>query len=264
MPRRSPRHFRFHVLVGKSRTTVSLGDCLAGLLAMRLGEEPGTTKAGRRVRAWLQERTAEDPGGPGLNQRLIRQSLLEVADKVLSTRCAAWLGRSATAPPLDAAGKPHRTPRERGPVAPALPGRFVLYRAAPGFPPDIVARGATPEEARARAGEIYAEDDARPTVVNAPLITTEKERHGGYYVRRCSEDCWAAFTAKREIRPVPDAEGVWRTRAEWARRRKTTAWRDALRRPAPRANMDNILSKRTRPSRRQTDPRKDFAPRWSR
>ena len=107
-------------------------------------------------------------------------------------------------------------------------GRFVLYRAARGFPPDIVARGASVADVRARAGEIYAEDDVRPKVLLAALITTEGERHGGYYIRRCSEECWAALKGRGEIRPVMDSEGVWRTYKEMARIKKARAWPDML------------------------------------
>ena len=109
------------------------------------------------------------------------------------------------------------------------PGRFVLYRAARGFPPDIVARGTSVDDVRAHAGEIYAEDDVRPKVLQAAFITTQVERHGGYYIRRCSEECWAALKGRVEIRPVVNAEGVWLTRKETARIKKARAWPEAIR-----------------------------------
>lgn len=231
MPRPTIRHQRFHVSVDKRRTTVSLDDWLAWLLAARLGEDPGGRRAAGRLRAWLQERTAEDPGGPGLNRRLIRRTVLEVADKELSNRCAAWLDRSGGAAPPEKPLRPRELPRPAVPTPPSASGRFVLYRAAhaQGLAPDILARGTSVENARAGAGEIYEEDERRPAIMKAALITTEKERHGAYYIRRCSEEYWAALAARREIRPVADSAGVWLTRAELARTRKATAWRDALR-----------------------------------
>jgi hypothetical protein len=228
VPPRKDRHQRYHVLVGKRRTTVSLDGGLAALLALRLGEDPGTPSAGRRVRAWLQERTAADSGGAGLNRRLIRHALLEVADKELSARCAAWLDGSAAS-----AERPPRAPRDRAappPSAVAAPGnRFVLYRFTPGFPPDIVARESSPDRVLALAGRLYAGDALHPAILRAALITTEKEQRGAYYIRRCSEACWTALAGKRTIRPRPDTEGVWRTRAELARLKKANAWRDAVR-----------------------------------
>jgi hypothetical protein len=229
MPR--PPHQRFHITQGKKRTTISLDNVLAALLAARLGETPGTRPAAARVRAWLQAQAAEGPGGPKLNRRLFQRALLEVSDKELSKRCAVWLGETedragATAPPRKLAGERRST---AAPATAVVPGQFVLYRAAPGLAPDVLVRGGSVEDVRARAAETYAEDDARPAILGASLITTEKERGGRHYIRRCSEDVWAALTARRNILPVTDPDGIWRTRREAARMRKATAWRDALR-----------------------------------
>ena len=229
------QHQRFHITCGKKRTTVSLDDWLAGLLAVRLGEKPGDPKAIRRVQTWLQERTVEDPGGPGLNRRLIRHTTLEVVDKELSSRCAAWL-KGPIAAPVKATSPQKQPPtqkkRDLASTPPPTPNRFILYRAEQGFPPDIVARGSSREEIVTRVHEMYADYDAQPAMLRAKLITTEKERHGAYYIRRCSEDFWNAFKTNRDIRPVTDATGLWRTRAERTQIRKSTAWLDTLRKIA--------------------------------
>jgi hypothetical protein len=219
-----PPHQRFHITLGKRRTTVSIDDSVAVLLAACLGEDPGSRQATARVRAWLQERAAEGPAGAGLNRRLFRRTVLEIADKELSKRCAAFLPETGE--------RTRATPPAPGSAAvaspPSPPSRFVLYRATPGLAPEIVVRGVSVEDIRSRAADVYAEDDARPAVVGAALITTEKERAGRYYIRRCSEDVWAMLVDRREIRPVLDSSGVWHTRREMAQRRKATAWRDAL------------------------------------
>ena len=222
MPRPStPQHQRYNVRIGGRRTTVSLDYWLAGLLAVRLGEEPGGAKAAGRVRLWLQGWADKDVKGSGLNRRLIRRAVLEVVDQELAKRCVAWLGG-------DESMVRRETGRAMSKGEGSEPGRFVLYRAARGFSPDIVAKGTSVADVRVRAGEIYAEDDVRPKVLKAALITTEGERHGGYYIRRCSEECWAALKGRGEIRPVVDSEGVWRTYKEMARIKKARGWRDAV------------------------------------
>ena len=224
MPRPStPQHQRYNVRIGGRRTTVSLDYWLAGLLAVRLGEEPGGAKAARRVRLWLQGWADKDVKGAGLNRRLIRRAVLAVVDPELAKRCGTWLGGEGAPVPRGTGRLSEAATLERGD-----PRRFVLYRAARGFPPDIVARGTSVADVRVRAGEIYAEDDVRPKVLKAALITTEGERHGGYYIRRCSEECWAALKGRGEIRPVVDSEGVWLTRKEMARIKKARAWPDMI------------------------------------
>lgn len=224
MSRSSPQHQRYNVRTGGRRTTVSLDYWLAGLLAVRLGEEPEGVKAAKRVRLWLQGWADKDVQGAGLNRRLIRRAVLEVVDPELAKRCVGWLGGEGTPVPRGTGRLSEAATLERGD-----PRRFVLYRAARGFPPDIVARGASVADVRVRAGEIYAEDDVRPKVLQAALITTEVERHGGYYIRRCSEECWTALKGRGKIRPVMDSDGVWRTYKEMARIKKAQAWPEAVR-----------------------------------
>ena len=225
MPRPStPQHQRYNVRTGGRRTTVSLDYWLAGLLAVRWGEEPGGAKATGRVRLWLQEWTDKDRGGAGLNHRLIRRAVLEVVDKELSKRCAAWLGEEDGSVAIVRRGTEQRV-RKGDSVG---PGWFVLYRAFRGFPPDILVKGTSVADVRVRAGEIYEDDALRPKVLQAVVITTEAERHGGYYIRRCSKECWAALDQRKDVRPMVDAEGRWRTRKEMARIKKARAWPDML------------------------------------
>lgn len=223
MSRPSPQqHQRYNVRTGGRRTTVSLDYWLAGLLAVRLGEEPGGVKAAKRVRLWLQGWADKDAKGAGLNRRLIRRAVLDVVDPELAKRCVAWLGEDG---PAVQRGAERTVATEEG----GGPGRFVLYRAARGFSPDIVAKGTSVADVRARAGEIYEENDLRPKVLQAAFISTEAERHGGYYIRRCSEECWAALKGRGDIRPLVDSQGVWRTYKEMARIKKARAWPEAIR-----------------------------------
>lgn len=225
MPRPStPQHQRYNVRTGGRRTTVSLDYWLAGLLAVRLGEEPGGAKAAKRVGLWLQGWADKDAREAGLNRRLIRRAVLEVADKELSKRCAAWLGGEDGS--VDTVQR--RTGQRVRGGGSVEPGRFVLYRASRGFPPDIVVKGTSVADVRARAGEIYEDDDMRPKVLQAVVITTEVERHGGYYIRRCSKEFWAALDQRKDVRPMVDAEGQWRTRKEMARIKKARVWLDAV------------------------------------
>ncbi len=90
---RIPPFERYHVRVRKWRTTLSLDYCLAGLLAAKLGAEPGTAEAHRRVRAWLQEQVDESADISGLNRHIMRRAILAITDKLLSNRCAVWIDK---------------------------------------------------------------------------------------------------------------------------------------------------------------------------
>jgi len=47
---------RYHVTLGKKRTTVSLDNMLSILLSLQLGQQPQTPQAHAAVRQWLQAR----------------------------------------------------------------------------------------------------------------------------------------------------------------------------------------------------------------
>jgi len=50
---------RYHVTLGRTRTTVSLDNHLSLLLSLKLGHTPQTPQAQRAVRHWLQARLDE-------------------------------------------------------------------------------------------------------------------------------------------------------------------------------------------------------------
>jgi len=221
MPRQTKLHQRYHIKIDGRRTTVSLDYALADLLAARIGADPGSKEAHAGVRAWLQGRSA-DTKGRGVNRRLIRDAVWAVADKELLKGCAAEVNREA--PVAEVVTAP-------GAAKPIALKRFVLYRAWHGGAPDIISFGETVEEVRERAGEIYAEDEARAAVIRAGLATPGgTEMHGAYYIRPCSEEFYRnAKERKGGIRPWPDKNGVWRTRQELLKMKKNNAWGAVIR-----------------------------------
>lgn len=237
-----PSYVRFHLRVKGQRTTISLDYILAGLLATKLGAEPSTPQAHRRVREWLQEQVNESSGTAGLNRYLMRRGILAISDKLLSDR-------------LVAAGIKEKREEPSGPLSPpkATDGRrFVLFRAAnsSAFPPDVLAWGTSVEDVRGRGKEIFAEDDALQKVVRAEYITTLKEKQKGFYVRQCSEECWKLIQRskknRREVRPVIDSEGIWRTRKEIAEWRKTHLWETVFKPALERKALKTIKRIRSR------------------
>lgn len=84
---------RYHVIHGDRRTTVSLPDHLAGLLAVYLGYEPDGDGAHQAVRAWLQAQLDQDddPGRQRVSQWLQGEAVLAIADKKLSEQYLTWL-----------------------------------------------------------------------------------------------------------------------------------------------------------------------------
>ena len=214
------QHQRYHVKLEGRRTTISLDFCLAGLLAARLGVAPDDKKANVTVREWLQARTKEDAGGTGLNRRLMRQATIAIAANELSRRCAEWLG-------ADAGGSATKRMPPKVADDEHNKGKFVLYRADHISPPDIIAFGNTIKEVKMEAGQRYTneeDDKIRAAILMAAIAPKEREQHGGYYIRRCSEKCWAELKNKKGIRPVvSDYDGTWLTRKERINMRKETA-----------------------------------------
>lgn len=211
------QHQRYHVNLEGRRTTISLDFWLAGLLAARLGVAPNDKKANGCVREWLQARTKEDGGGAGLNRRLIRQATIAIADKELSRRCATWLNVDGETKRMAPEGTGDKRTK----------GKFALYQAnAGGIPPDIIALGNTIEEVKMigveRCNSLITDDHdwvakMRTAILAATVGTQERDRHGQYYIRRCSEKCWTELKTKKEIRPVvSDYDETWLTRKERA------------------------------------------------
>ncbi len=78
---------RYHLTLGRKRTTVSLDTQLSDLLAIRLGTVPQSPQAHGSVRIWLQQRLDQDndPGRIGVSQWLREQAILFLVDTQLST-----------------------------------------------------------------------------------------------------------------------------------------------------------------------------------
>ena len=88
-------HRRYHVKLGKTRTTVSIPAVLEELLSLQLGVQPKTQEAIAAVRQWLQAEIDRDPGAipprRGASQRLTQQVILQIASGGLIERRDAWI-----------------------------------------------------------------------------------------------------------------------------------------------------------------------------
>jgi len=84
---------RYHVQLGTKRTTVSLDETLADLLALQLNQQPHTPEAHTAVREWLQRRldADNDPYRARVSQWLQAQVILALVDKKLSDAYGDWL-----------------------------------------------------------------------------------------------------------------------------------------------------------------------------
>src|SRR5512147_2753398 len=83
---------RYHVVLGKKSTTVTVDKTLSDLLALKLGHDPRTEDAHSAVRAYLQEKLDEnnDPGRSYVSQWLREAVLLDLLDKKLSSKYWTW------------------------------------------------------------------------------------------------------------------------------------------------------------------------------
>lgn len=83
---------RYHVYLGDKRTTVTLNDTLAGVLAIKLGETPETPEAHTAVRTWLQEKlnAGDDPGRAYVSRWLQAEAILFIVDKKVSSKYIDW------------------------------------------------------------------------------------------------------------------------------------------------------------------------------
>ena len=121
-----------------------------------------------------------------------------------------------------------RSPRRRPPKGvdeKQTKGNFVLYRFnydgnRRSTPPDIIALGDTIEKVKMIIEQTYSEGDRRTAMLAAEVAPKEKERNGGYYIRRCSEKCWEKLKNKEEFVLATDPTGTWVTRKEMARIRQ--------------------------------------------
>jgi hypothetical protein len=79
---------RYHVRLNSHRTTVPMDNILSELLALKLGTKPGTKEAHVAVRKQIDEFVERDRGRPGygLARYITEQSILFIADKILSDK----------------------------------------------------------------------------------------------------------------------------------------------------------------------------------
>ena len=88
---------RYHVTIAEARTTVTLPEVLAELLALKRGTVPKTPEGHAAVRAWLQQEIDRDPGAVHFrraSQRLTQQAILAVAAPGLVTKRDDWMIRA--------------------------------------------------------------------------------------------------------------------------------------------------------------------------
>ena len=87
------RQDRYHVLLGKKSTTVTVDKTLSDLLALKLGHaDPRSADARIAVRSYLQKKLDDqnDPGRASVSQWLREELLLELVDKKLSAKYWRW------------------------------------------------------------------------------------------------------------------------------------------------------------------------------
>lgn len=84
---------RYHVYLGKKRTTVTMAEQIDILMALKLGHAPGTRVAHGGVRRWLQEKLdqANDPGRVLVSQWLQGEAMLFLVDTNLSKKYDEWI-----------------------------------------------------------------------------------------------------------------------------------------------------------------------------
>ena len=91
---------RYHVLLGKRRTTVSVDKIVSEYLALHRGTTPGTPDGHAKVRAWLQARLDRnnDPRRSRVSQWLLGEALDAIVSPALHTAYGRWLDTIISAP----------------------------------------------------------------------------------------------------------------------------------------------------------------------
>jgi hypothetical protein len=84
---------RYHVTLGKKRTTVNLDNMLSILLSLQLGQKPQTPRAHSVVRQWLQARLDDgnDPGRSRTSQWLNNEVIQALITPKLEERYGQWV-----------------------------------------------------------------------------------------------------------------------------------------------------------------------------
>jgi len=84
---------RYHINLGRRRTTVSVDNHLSLLLGLKLGHAPETPQAHRAVRQWLQARLDEsgDYGRSRISQWLCEQVVHALISDEVTNLYNTWL-----------------------------------------------------------------------------------------------------------------------------------------------------------------------------
>ncbi len=84
---------RYHVSLGRKRTTISVDKMLSTLMSLHLNTQPNTRSARLAVRAWLQARLDEnnDPGRSRVSQWLHGELVEALIAPALKQKYHAWL-----------------------------------------------------------------------------------------------------------------------------------------------------------------------------
>ena len=91
---------RYHVRLGKRRTTVSLDKIVSEYLSLHLGTMPGTLEAHGTVRAWLQNQLDRnnDPRRSGVSQWLLGEALEAMVTPALRSNYGRWMDTMLSKP----------------------------------------------------------------------------------------------------------------------------------------------------------------------
>lgn|SRR5262249_5724936 len=91
---------RYHVRLGKRRTTVSVDKIVSEYLALHLGKTPGTLEAHGAVRAWLQAQLDRnnDPRRSRVSQWLLGEALDAMVSPPLRAAYGRWLDTMLSIP----------------------------------------------------------------------------------------------------------------------------------------------------------------------
>lgn len=81
---------RYHVQLNDKRTTVSLDSIVSELMAIKLGEIPGTKEAHRAIRQQMEKFISSGCSKDDLSSYVLhnirKQAILFIADKILSEK----------------------------------------------------------------------------------------------------------------------------------------------------------------------------------
>ena len=83
---------KFHVILGKRRTTITVDTIIASLLALKLGYAPETKEAYKALREYFQEKldAGKDPGRALVSYWLQEKCLFELIDSGVAKKYWKW------------------------------------------------------------------------------------------------------------------------------------------------------------------------------